>query len=63
MDISSIGSVPAAAAQASTGDAVALSVLRKSMDVQAQTAAQLISALPQPTNNPANLGNKVDAFA
>lgn len=64
MDISGIGSVPSAIAQAQTGDAVAVTVLRKSLDLQAQAAMQLIAALPQPaTNNPPNLGRGVDTFA
>ena len=64
MDISSLGSVPASVAQAKTGDAVAVTVLRKSLDLQAQAAMQLIAALPQPTtNNPPNLGQSVNTFA
>ena len=64
MDISSTGSVSATLAQASTGDAVATSVMKKALDIQAQNAMQLIQALPLPsTNNPPNLGNKVNTFA
>lgn len=64
MDIASSTSVPASAAQASTGDAVAITVLRKALDLQAQSAAQLIAALPQAAAvNPPNLGNNVDSFA
>jgi hypothetical protein len=64
MNISSAGSSTAAASQAGTGDAVAISVLKKSLDIQAQSAMQLIQALPLPsTNNPPNLGNNVNTFA
>ena len=64
MDVSSIGSVSRALSQASTGDAVAILVLKKAMDIQAQSAMQLIQALPQlPASNPPNLGNGVDTFA
>lgn len=64
MDISSMGSASAAVSQASTGDAIAIAVLSKSLDIQAQSALQLIQALPQPTtNNPPNLGNSVNTFA
>lgn len=41
--------------------AVTGAVLRKSMDQQAQTAAQLINSVPKPqTINPAHLGQNVD---
>jgi Putative motility protein len=67
MDIGNISSVASAASdmsQAKTGDAVALAVLKKAMDIEAQGAAALIQALPQPaSNNPPNLGKHVDAFA
>ncbi|KAF0813202.1 hypothetical protein IGB42_02130 [Andreprevotia sp. IGB-42] len=39
-------------------------VLRKSLDLQAQTAATLLQSVPQPQyNNPANLGRNVDVKA
>ena len=64
MDLNSIGNVSAALSQASTGDAVAITVLKKAIDSQAQGAMQLIQALPQPTpSNPPNLGNGVNTFA
>jgi hypothetical protein len=64
MDVSSAATVPAAIAQASTGDAIAISVMKKALDIQAQSAMQLIQALPLPsTNNPPNLGNHVNTFA
>jgi hypothetical protein len=48
--------------QAKTGDAVGTLVLKKALDMQAQNAAQLIAAIPQPSNPP-NLGNSVDVKA
>lgn len=63
MDISSIGSLSSALSQANTGDAVSTLVLKKAMDIQAQTAAQLLQALPQIPSNPANLGNGIDVKA
>ena len=64
MDVSSIASASTAISQAKTGDAVAIAVLRKSLDIQEQGALQLIQALPQPaTNSPPNLGNSVNTFA
>ncbi|MDA0189116.1 MAG: YjfB family protein [Proteobacteria bacterium] len=50
--------------QSQAGDAVAVTVLRKALDIQAQNARQLLEALPQPAaSNPPNLGNRVDVFA
>lgn len=64
MDIASVGNVSAALSQAKTGDAVAITMLKKANDIQAQSAMQLIQALPQPAgNNPPNLGNSVNTFA
>lgn len=64
MDVSSVGSVSAALAQAGTGDAVAIAVLKKAIDIEAQSAMQLIQALPQPVaSNPPNLGNGVNVYA
>ncbi len=64
MDVSSIASASTAISQAKTGDAIAIAVLRKSLDIQEQSAMQLIQALPQvASNNPPNLGNSVNTFA
>ncbi len=46
------------------GDAVAVSVLRKALDVQAAGAAALLQALPPPAAAlPANLGNHLNVTA
>ncbi len=65
MDVSSIGSLSSALSQANTGDAVSTQVLKKAMDIQAQSAMQLLAALPAipSTNNPPNLGNAIDITA
>ena len=64
MDIGSIGNVASVLSQAQTGDAVAMAVFKKANDMQAQTAAQLIQALPQPPAGVTpNLGNNVNTFA
>lgn len=63
MDISSIGSLNTALTQASTGDAASTLVLKKALDIQAQSAAQLLQALPSIPSNPPHLGNSVDIKA
>jgi hypothetical protein len=62
MDVASIGSLSTALSQGKTGDAVGTLVLKKALDMQAQSAMQLIEALP-PTSNPVNLGNSIDVKA
>ncbi len=68
MDISAVASTVSALASSQTGDAVGTLVLRKALDAQAQNAAQLLEALPQPPqapqyNNPPNIGGGIDIFA
>lgn len=64
MDISSVSSLSTALSQEKTGDAVGTLVLKKAMDIQAQSAMQLLQALPPvPSNNPPNLGNSIDIKA
>lgn len=64
MDISSIGSISAQASSAPNGDAVAITVLKKAMDIQEQTAMQLIAALPQmASGTTATQGNAVNIYA
>jgi hypothetical protein len=48
-----------------TAMAVEIAVLKKSLDLQAQNAAQLLAALPEPAryNNPPELGAAVDTYA
>ena len=52
-------------AQDRTQSAVQLRVLKKANELAAQSALQLLQALPQPagSSNPPQLGNSVDTFA
>lgn len=65
MDTSSIASLSSGLASAQNNTAVGIAVLKKMLDIQEQSAMQLIAALPQPqsASNPPNLGNGVDTFA
>lgn len=60
MDISSLGGLTNGLAQVQMSDAVTTLVLKKTIDIQEQSAMQLLQALPQVTSNPPNLGNRVD---
>ena len=71
MDISGVsvnGAVNAALAQkeAFTQEQVSISLLKKSLDTQMQSANSLIEALPNVTNNqnlPENLGKNINTTA
>lgn len=63
MDIASLGSLTSALSSSATGDAVGIMVLKKALEIEAQSALQLVQALPQPANNPPNLGQNIDVKA
>lgn len=64
MDISSLASAASNMAAANTASAASMLTLRKALDLQAQNAATLLQALPQPaSSNPPNLGNLIDVRA
>ncbi|QKJ65381.1 YjfB family protein [Deefgea piscis] len=53
-----------AASSASANNPVPLVMLRKSLDLQAQSTLSLLQAIPQPASvNPAHLGQNVDVKA
>ncbi len=62
MDIASVSSLSTALTQAKSGDAVGTLVLKKAMDIQEQSVAQLLQSIPR-ASNPPNLGNSVDVKA
>ena len=63
-DVSDIANLSTSLSQARTREAVSVTVLKKAMDAEAQSALQLLQALPKPApSNPPNLGNSVDTFA
>ncbi len=61
MEMGLVNAASNANLQSASGGA-SIAVLRKAMDVQAQTATTLLQALPTPTsyNNPPGLGGSVD---
>ena len=63
MSIGSVGSVPASLASAKTGDAVAVSVLKKTLDIQQQTALQLLQATVLFLRGPAGVRSGSDVRA
>lgn len=63
MDLTGLSSLSTALSQSRTGDAAAILVQKKAMELEAQNAAQLVQALPQPSNNPPHLGQSIDVKA
>lgn len=65
MEIGSVVSSGGALAREQIAVQVDARVLRKAIEINAQAAAALIEALPEPVpaTNPPNLGNTVDAYA
>jgi hypothetical protein len=64
MDISSIAAAATQMSQERTGQSIQMAVLKKVMDVQEQSALQLIQALGNSApSNPPNLGISVDTTA
>jgi hypothetical protein len=64
MDISGTRALVARVNQADTANVVQLTVLKKSIDVNAQSALQLIQAASNIIpSNPPHLGTRVDTYA
>ncbi len=60
MNISGTGGVTSALTAAQTGSEVGTAVLKKAIEIEEQTAMQLLEGVP---SNPPNLGNAVDVKA
>ena len=63
MDVSSISNAATSLSAMQATTAVQMTVLKKALDAEAQSAAQLINALPQPASLPDHLGQRVNTVA
>lgn len=64
MNILGISSLASNVSQSSNADAIQLAVMKKAMDINAQSALQLIQVASNVIpSNPPHLGNKIDTFA
>lgn len=61
MDIDTISTVSTTYTVEQANDAIAIAMMRKALDTQAQAAADLLEELPK-SGNP-NVGGSVDTFA
>jgi len=65
MNVTNIPSVPTSIAAVNTQDEVSIAVLRKALDMQANSAATLIEAIPSvgSANLPPHLGQNINTTA
>lgn len=64
MDVTSIAAMATQLSQAKTAGEVQTAVFKKALDINAQSALQLIeAAAPAARANPPHLGNRIDTLA
>lgn len=64
MDTANISSMATSLSHSRTAEAVQMAVLKKTMDMDAQSGAQLIQATANAAaKNPPHLGNRIDVYA
>ncbi|AWL04084.1 YjfB family protein [Massilia oculi] len=63
MDVANIAKLATSMAETGIRQEVGVTMLKKSMDIQAASAAQLLDALPQAQNLPPHLGNTINTKA
>jgi len=66
MDVTSIAKLSTSMAETGNRQEVGMAVMKRALDIEKNSAAQLIQALdsvPQPQNLPAHLGNSINTTA
>lgn len=64
MDVSSIARLATSMAETGVKQEVGIAMLKKTQEIQARTASQLIDAIPSaPQNLPPNLGRNINTTA
>ncbi len=64
MDVSSIAKLATSVAETGLKQEVGMAVLKRSRDIQASAAAQMINSIPSPPQNlPPNLGRNINTTA
>ena len=66
MSVSSIASLSTAMATTQTDTQIGVAILKKSIDIQSQSALELLQAIPSPapaSNLPSNLGQNINTTA
>jgi len=63
MDVTDIANTATAMSQQKLGSDVQVAMLKKAIDISAQSAVALIAAIPLPPSNLPHMGNSVDTYA
>ncbi|WP_306392153.1 YjfB family protein [Telluria beijingensis] len=63
MDVTNIAKLSTSMAETGIRHEVGVSMLKKAMDIEVASAAQLIQSLPPTQNLPAHLGNTINTKA
>ncbi|MEM8510950.1 hypothetical protein RCH14_000241 [Massilia sp. MP_M2] len=63
MDVTNIAKLSTSMAETGIRQEVGMTMLKRAMDIEASSAAQMIAAIPQAPNLPANLGNSINTTA
>ena len=63
MDVTNIAKLSTSMAETGIRQEVGVTMLKKAMDIEAASAAQMIASLPQPQNLPPHLGNTINTKA
>jgi hypothetical protein len=63
MDVTNIAKLSTSMAETGIRQEVGMTMLKRAMDIEASSAAQMIASLPQAQNLPAHLGNSINTKA
>jgi hypothetical protein len=63
MDVTNIAKLATSMAETGIRQEVGMTMLKRAMDIEASSAAQMIASLPQAQNLPAHLGNSINTKA
>lgn len=63
MDVTNIAKLATSMAETGIRQEVGMTMLKRAMDIETSSAAQMIASLPQAQNLPAHLGNSINTKA
>ncbi|GAA0408152.1 YjfB family protein [Massilia aurea] len=63
MDVTNIAKLSTSMAETGIRQEVGMTMLKRAMDIEASSAAQMIASIPQAQNLPAHLGNSINTKA
>jgi hypothetical protein len=63
MDVTNIAKLATSMAETGIRQEVGMTMLKRAMDIEASSAAQMIASIPQAQNLPAHLGNSINTKA